>query len=41
MASYNNFSQENQNNVGSNFEMVNSSGVENKGVLSSLLRNLS
>jgi hypothetical protein len=41
MASYNNFSQENQNNVGSNFAMVNSSGVENKGLFSRILRNLS
>jgi hypothetical protein len=41
MASYNNFSQENQNNVGSNFTMVNSSGVENKGLFSRILRNLS
>jgi hypothetical protein len=40
MASYNNFSQENQNNVGSNFA-VNSSGVENKGLFSRILRNLS
>jgi hypothetical protein len=41
MASYNNFNQENQNNVGSNFAMVNSSGVENKGLFSRILRNLS
>jgi hypothetical protein len=40
MASYNNFNQENQNNVGSNFAM-NSSGVENKGLFSRILRNLS
>jgi len=41
MASYNNFNQENQNNVGSNFAMMNSSGVENKGLFSRILRNLS
>ena len=41
MASYNNFNQENQNNVGSNFAIANSSGVENKGLFSRILRNLS
>jgi len=41
MASYNNFNQENQNNIGSNFAMMNSSGVENKGLFSRILRNLS
>jgi len=40
MASYNNFNQDNQNNVGSNFAMTNSS-VENKGLFSRILRNLS
>ena len=40
MASYNNFNQENQNNAGSNFAMTNSS-VENKGLFSRILRNLS
>ena len=40
MASYNNFNQDNQNNVGSNFAMTNSA-VENKGLFSRILRNLS
>lgn len=40
MASYNNFNQDNQNNVGSNFAMTNSS-VENKGLFSRILRTLS
>jgi len=40
MASYNNFNQENQNNVGLNFSIANSSGVENKGLFIRILRNL-
>ena len=39
MSSYNNFNQDNQNG-GSNFAMTNS-GVENKGLFSRILRNLS